>query len=116
MLRLLLYAILLAPPTLIADGLPAYRGDLEEFDNLLRLPSGDGPDRMVLGDNNGRVHVYEARGGTAYTEVWVSEYLEGSVSGVFIVDINDDELDEIVAYTDRGRIYYLDIVSYTIRQ
>ena len=114
MLTLILCAILLAPPCIQALDLPAYRGDLEEFDNLLHLPSGEGPNRMILGDNNGRIHIYEACDGGSYTEVWVSEYLEGSVSGIFVVDINDDELDEIVAYTDQGRIYYLDIMDYTL--
>ena len=55
MLTLILCAILLAPPCIQALDLPAYRGDLEEFDNLLHLPSGEGPNRMILGDNNGRI-------------------------------------------------------------
>ena len=107
MLRLILSALCLAPLVTWTAELPAYRGDLNEFDNIQHLPSGDGPARLVLGDNNGRIHIYEAHG-DAYNEVWVSDYLEGAVSGVYIVDINDDELDEIVTYTDQGRIYYFD--------
>jgi hypothetical protein len=113
MLRLILSALCLAPLVAWTAELPAYRGDLNEFDNIQHLPSGDGPARLVLGDNNGRIHIYEAHG-DAYNEVWVSDYLEGAVSGVYIVDINDDELDEIVTYTDQGRIYYFDIQDYTL--
>ena len=92
---------------------PAYRGDLDEFDNIQRLPAGEGPDRLVLGDHDGRLHVYEERDHT-YTGVWDSDYLEGAVAGVFVLDINDDQLDEIVAYTDHGRVYYFDSQDYTL--
>jgi hypothetical protein len=113
MLRLLLCALYCAPLLAQAELLPAYRGDLDEFDNIQRLPPGEGPARLALGDKHGRIHIYEELDGS-YREVWVSEYLEGAVSGLFVVDINDDDLDEIVAYTDQGRIYYLDIQDYTL--
>ena len=80
MLRLILCALWLAPLSSQAAEWPAYRGDLDEFDNIQRLPGGEGPDRLVLGDNNGRIHVYEERDHT-YTEVWDSDYLEGAVAG-----------------------------------
>ena len=46
--------------------------------------------------------------------LWDSDYLEGAVAGVFVLDINDDQLDEIVAYTDHGRVYYFDSQDYTL--
>ena len=112
MLRLILCICWLVPLSIQAVELPAYLSDLDEFDNIQTLPAGEGPDRLALGDHNGRVHVYE-KSDEAYSEVWVSDYLEGAIGGVFVVDINDDQLDEIVVYTDRGRVDYLDIESYT---
>ena len=112
MLRLILCVYWLVPLSIQAVELPAYLSDLDEFDNIQILPADEGPDRLALGDHNGRVHVYE-KSDEAYSEVWVSDYLEGAIGGVFVVDINDDQLDEIVVYTDRGRVYYLDIESYT---
>ena len=58
MLRLILSALCLAPLVAWTAELPAYRGDLNEFDNIQHLPSGGGPARLVLGDNNGRIHIY----------------------------------------------------------
>ena len=116
MLRFILCALWLVPPvssTGQAAEWPAYSGDLDEFDNIQHLPAGEGPARFVLGDNNGRLHVYEERDRT-YTGVWDSDYLEGAVAGVFVLDINDDQLDEIVAYTDHGRVYYFDSQDYTL--
>ena len=114
MLRLVLCALCLTPLTAGAADLPAYTGDLSEFDNIRSLPAkGDGPARLVLGDNNGRLHAYEARG-DAYGEVWVSDYLDGAVSGVYIVDVNNDGIDEIVTYTDQGRFFYFDTQDYTL--
>ena len=85
--------------------------DLDEFDNLRQLESLDGIQRIVYGDANGRVHVLEGDG-TRFAEVWVSEYLEGAVAGVFVTDVNDDKLQEVVVFTDRGRIYYIDSRDY----
>ena len=89
----------------------ANASDLDEFDNLRQLEPLDGVQRIVYGDANGRVHVLEGDG-TSFAEVWVSEYLEGAVAGVFVTDVNDDELQEVVVFTDRGRIYYLDSRDY----
>lgn len=116
MLRLILCALWLVPLSGQAAEWPAYKGDLDEFDNIQRLPAGEGPARLVLGDNDGRIHVYEEREerDQTYTEVWVSDYLEGAVAGVFVLDINDDPLDEIVAYTDHGRVYYFDAQDYAL--
>ena len=51
MLRLILCALCLTPLTAGATDLPAYTGDLSEFDNIRSLPAkGDGPARLVLGD------------------------------------------------------------------
>ena len=87
-------------------------GALNEFGCLRPLPpSGDGPKRLVMGDSNGLLHVYEERDG-AFEEIWVSDYLEGAISGLDVVDVNDDELLEIVVFTDRGRLHYFDIQEY----
>jgi len=114
----LLLSLLGVPPQRTAaaaeeTGLLAGRGALDEFDNLrLLAPAADGTDRLVLGDNNGLLHVYEKRDG-AFDEVWVSDYLEGAVSGIFILDVNDDDLEEIVVFTDQGRFYYFDTQAYS---
>ena len=90
---------------------PTDASDLNEFDNLRRLETIDDIQRIVYGDANGRVHVLEGDG-TRFAEVWVSEYLEGAVAGLFVTDVNDDELEEVVVFTDRGRIYYIDSRDY----
>ena len=91
---------------------PVTAGALDEFDSLRLLHSKEaGKDRLILGDIHGFVHIYEQRG-ESWQEMWVSEYFEGSISGIFITDINNDELDEIVVYTDAGRFFFLDIEDY----
>ena len=45
MLRLILCALWLVPLSSHAAEWPAYSGDLDEFDNIQRLPAGEGPDR-----------------------------------------------------------------------
>jgi outer membrane protein assembly factor BamB len=91
----------------------ADHSDLAEFDNLRTLSEVDGVERLVLGDANGRVHIFEGGAGT-FSEVWVSEYMEGAIGGVFVVDVNDDGLNEIVVFTDQGRIYYIDSKDYRV--
>jgi hypothetical protein len=89
-------------------------GSLEEFDSLLPLPpAGDSLPRFVLGDVHGFVHVYERHDGS-WNEVWLSDYLESSVSGLFIADIDRDDLPEILAYTEAGRIHVFDAASYQL--
>lgn len=92
----------------------AVQGDaLAEMANVLTLPPVAGqPARLVVGDAAGVVHVYEARG-DAFDEVWLSRYLEGSISGLEIVDTDADGLQELVVFTDQGRIHYLDLASYS---
>ena len=89
-------------------------GALDEFDAAVTLPTAeDQPRRLMMGDALGFVHVFEQRGeGAAYDEIWVSEYFEGPVAGVFIVDINLDELEEIVLFTESGRFHFLDVADY----
>jgi len=91
----------------------ASRADLDGFDNLRKLEAIDGTQRLVLGDANGRVHIFEGDGET-FAETWVSEYMEGAISGVFVIDVNDDELDEIVVFTDQGRFHYIDSKDYRV--
>jgi len=91
---------------------PNDSGALGEFGCLRPLPAtADGQARLVLGDSNGLLHVYEERD-DAFEEVWLSDYLEGAVSGLEVVDVDDDGLLEIVVFTDRGRIHYFDIQEY----
>ncbi len=92
---------------------PTAASDLDEFDNMRTLETIDGVERIVYGDANGRVHVLEGDGST-FAEVWVSEYMEGAIAGVFVIDVNDDELQEVVVFTDQGRIYYVDSRDYRI--
>jgi hypothetical protein len=87
--------------------------DLDEFDNIRVLSKTDSLQRLVLGDANGRVHIYEGKDGL-FAETWVSEYMEGAIGGIFVVDVNDDGIDEIVVFTNQGRIHYLDSVDYRI--
>ena len=86
---------------------------LDELDNVHLLPSNAAtPLRFILGDDHGFLRVFEKRD-TGFEEIWVSAYLEGSISGIHIDDPNADELNEIVVYTVNGRIHYLDIVDYS---
>ncbi len=88
------------------------RGALDEFDLMHPLPVEEGqPPRIILGDINGFVRVFEERA-EAFEEVWTSEEFEGAIFALQIVDINADDLDEIVVFTDRGRIHYLDVRTY----
>jgi hypothetical protein len=89
-------------------------GELGKFSALQPLPPGPkGKARAVMGDINGFLRVYEQRDG-GYEEIWVSQYFEGGIGAVFIVDVDDDELDEIVFYTDRGRFHFLDASDYQL--
>ena len=88
------------------------RGALDEFDNMAFLPVKEGKAaRLVMGDDHGFLHVYEQRG-EAFGEEWTSEFFEGAISHLFIVDVNADALQEIVVVTDQGRFYYLDATAY----
>ena len=92
---------------------PEAIGSLDEFDSLNWITSKvSGENRLVLGDVHGFVHVYEISG-ESLQEIWISEYLEGPIGGIFITDINHDQLDEIVVYTDAGRLHFLDIEDYS---
>ncbi|MDA0337062.1 MAG: VCBS repeat-containing protein [bacterium] len=91
----------------------APHGILNGLDCIIALPptTEDAPDRFALGDAHGFVHVYEQRD-QAYQEVWVSEYFESAIAGLFVADINLDDLQEIVVYTQNGRIHFLDGAGY----
>ena len=93
-------------------GLALSGGALSEMGNIQLLPQRKGHgSRIVLGDANGVVHVYESRG-NGYEETWLSRYMEGSITGISVVDVNADSLTEIVVFTDQGRIHYLDTAAY----
>lgn len=88
-------------------------GTFDEFDCVRSLPTDkDHPARLALGDSNGLLHVYEARE-NGFAEVWVSGYLEGAIAGIEVIDVNEDGTAEIVVFTDRGRIHFLDGQGYT---
>jgi len=112
---LLLSAVLGASPPTIAQpvrGLARSGDALVEMRNIQYLPQGEGHgSRIVLGDASGVVHVYEGRDGV-YEESWLSRYMEGSITGISVADVNDDSLAEIVVFTDQGRIHYLDTEGY----
>lgn len=100
----------------VAPAIPSFyqmaRGALDGFDCLLALPpTEEERERFLLGDAHGFLHVYQRRE-QAYEEVWVSENLEGPIAGLFLADVNLDALDEIVVYTENGRIYFLDSTNY----
>ena len=91
---------------------PGNRGALDELDNIALLPGAKGkPARLALGDIHGFLHIYEERD-TAFEEVWTSEYFEGAIGYLFVVDINADGLQEIVVATEEGRLHYLDAEAY----
>ncbi|NKB68809.1 MAG: hypothetical protein GKR89_17220 [Candidatus Latescibacteria bacterium] len=81
---------------------------LDEFDAMIKL----GEDRLIMGDTHGILHVYEIRD-EGYDEVWTSEYMEGAISGLFIGDPDGDGQQDIVVYTETGRLHYLETKKYT---
>lgn len=87
-------------------------GLLAEMGALLPLPAGEGGKRFALGDVHGFVHVYAERESGGYAEIWVSEYFEGGIGGFFLADADVDGKEELIAYTDQGRILYLDLKTY----
>ncbi len=88
---------------------------IESFDLLRMLPAIEGRQpRMILGDINGFVRVFEQRE-VGFEEIWVSEYLEGAIGGLEVIDMDNDSKEEVVIYTDTGRFHYLDVESYTIK-
>jgi hypothetical protein len=110
-----LCALLALDHSLLAEALTIrthQAGAIDELDCLQMLPAREGkPARVVLGAASGIVHVYE-EGVEALSEVWSSRYMEGSICGLVVTDVNDDGLDEIVVFTDQGSIHYLDTVTY----
>jgi hypothetical protein len=89
-------------------------GEVQNFDLLRPLPAIEKQQpRFIMGDIHGFVRVFEHRG-IGFEEIWVSEYLEGAIAGLELIDMDNDSREEIVIYTNTGRIHYLDITSYTI--
>ena len=86
-------------------------GSLHEFDAMSSLPATADSARFVLGDAHGFLHVYEQQG-DAFQEIWVSEFLESAVGGVFVLDVDGDELEEIIVYTESGSLHFLDVSDY----
>jgi hypothetical protein len=90
----------------------AQEGLLAEMGSLLSLPAVEGSTRFALGDARGFLHVYEEREPGRWAEVWVSEYFEGGIGGLFLADADADGKEELIAYTDQGRFFYLDPATY----
>lgn len=91
---------------------PVEEGLLYEMGSLVDLPAGEGGAHFALGDVHGFIHVYEEREPGRFAEVWVSEYLEGGVGGLVVDDADGDGKPELIAYTEQGRIFYLDPETY----
>ena len=92
---------------------PEKTWSLDKFHNFVQLPkeTNEDPTRFLMGDANGFVHVYEERN-QAFQEIWLSEFLEGTISGLFVTDINADNSVEIVVYTLQGRIHIFNVNDY----
>ncbi len=89
--------------------------ELGDFDLVRPLPAvGEQLPRLILGDIHGFVRVFEQRD-IGFEEIWVSEFFEGAIAGIEVVDMDDDGVVEILVYTDTGRFHYLDTKSYTIK-
>ena len=107
----------LSPPLLQAeeenmDRLLPGRGEIDEFDTLALVPGqADEPARLIIGDVHGFLHVFE-RHGDAFEETWTSEYFESAISGLIVIDINNDDLEDLVVFTDKGRFHYLDLKAF----
>ena len=86
---------------------------IDKFDMILHISSLDDTERIVFGDANGFTYILEGKNGQ-FEEVWLSEYLEGSICGLYAIDINDDDLIEIIVFTEKGRIYYVDEKDYRV--
>ena len=91
----------------------SFSSQLEKFDTMLYLETLDETKRIVYGDANGRVHVLEDENGQ-FEEIWLSEYLEGAICGLYLNDINNDGLNEIIVFTEQGRIHYIDEKDYRV--
>ncbi len=86
---------------------------IDSFDNAVLLPAEDGaPTRLIIGDLRGFLHVYEKRS-DAFEEVWTSEYFESAIGGLFAADINDDDIEDLIIFTQKGRLHYLNLETYT---
>lgn len=107
-------AALLAAQLLLAPSPGAGQGALHELGALCPLPAAKaGNQRFALGDIHGFVHVLEQRE-RGFAEVWVSPYYEGAIGGLWVVDLDGDERKELFLWTDQGRLYTLDLESYSV--
>jgi len=88
-------------------------GAIDEFDTIVLLPAReDIPTRLIIGDLRGFLHVFEQRP-DAFEEVWTSEYFESAIGGLFVADINEDDLEELIVFTQKGRLHYLNLETYS---
>jgi len=78
----------------------------ERLDHLCSVASLEDPSGPVLavGDRFGLVRLLQLVDGQT-RQLWVSKQLRGQVMEVLAADMDDDGLDDIVAWTDSGNIY-----------
>ena len=114
---LLMLALALNPPRIDASetDLPRLVGGsraIDGFATAVLLPARDDtPTRLIIGDLRGFLHVYEQRS-DAFEEVWTSEYFESAIGGLFVADINDDDIEDLIVFTQKGRLHYLNLETY----
>ena len=81
-----------------------FGGFIDEMHSIRVIHGAGGEEiRIVYGDRLGQLHALRLKG-RRFQEEWVSPNLRGPISEVFILDVNDDEQIEIVAYTELGEI------------
>lgn len=89
-----------------------WRGSaLSEFDALRILPSKGETVRIAMGDQYGVLRVLQWREG-AFVEIWRSRELRSPIRGVLVDDIDADGEQEIVAYTEQGRVLFFSAATY----
>ena len=96
------------------EGEVDFGGWIDEFNSMKILPSNDPKKkRIVYGDLRGRLHILEFQK-NGFQKEWSSEELKSSVMEVFIEDMDGDGRQEIVAYTERGKIIFYDPDDYQL--
>ena len=75
-----------------------FGGFIDEMNSIRVIHDDDGEDmRIVYGDRLGLIHVVRFKD-DRFQEEWVSPKLRGPIAQVFIDDVNDDEMVEVLAY------------------
>ena len=89
-----------------------FGGFIDEMNSIRVIHDDDGEDmRIVYGDRLGLIHVVRFKD-DRFQEEWVSPKLRGPIAQVFIDDVNDDEMVEVLAYTELGEIIIFSAAGY----